>query len=68
MEDTWVSILFTAKSFTAELAKDILYENNIDAVIINKQDSTYLFGDIEVYVDRNDAICAKHILEKAEIS
>ena len=49
------------------MAKDILYDEGIASVIINKQDSTYLFGEIELYVERDDAILAKYILDKAQI-
>lgn len=67
MEETWVNIFSTSKAYIAEMAKDILYGEGIASVIINKQDSTYLFGDVELYVERDNAIIAKHILEKAKI-
>lgn len=67
MEETWVNIFSTPKAYLAEIAKDVLYEEGIAAVIINKQDSTYLFGEVELYVERDDAILAKYILEKAQI-
>jgi replication initiation and membrane attachment protein DnaB len=68
MENNWVCIYSTSKLFNAEMAKDILYENGIPAVIINKQDSTYLFGFQEIYVERDHAVIAKHILQKAEFN
>lgn len=67
MEETWVNIFSTSKAYLAEMAKDILYDEGIASVIINKQDSTYLFGNVELYVERDDTIIAKHILEKADI-
>jgi hypothetical protein len=68
MEKNWVCIFSTHELFNAELAKEILYENGIEAVVINKQDSTYLFGNIEIYVERDNAIRGKHILQKSEIN
>jgi hypothetical protein len=68
MENNWVCIYSTSKLISAELAKEILEENSIAAVVINKQDSTYLFGLIEIYVERDEAVRAKFILEKAEIN
>jgi hypothetical protein len=67
MEDTWVNIYTTSEEYQANLAKDILYEKGIASVIINKKDTNYLFGEVELYVERDDAIIAKFILEKAEI-
>jgi hypothetical protein len=67
MEETWVNIFSTTEAYLAEMAKDILYAEGIASVIINKQDSTYLFGDVELYVERDETIIAKHLLEKAKI-
>ena len=62
MEKNWVCIFNTSEGYRAEIAKDILYEEGIDAVIINKKDSNYQFGILEIYVERDHAIRAKHIL------
>jgi hypothetical protein len=67
MEDNWVCIFSTPELIKAEIAKEVLYENGIAAVIINKKDSTYLFGNLEIYVERDIAVRGKHILQKAEI-
>lgn len=67
MEDTWVNIYSTSEEYLANIARDILYENGIASVLINKKDTTYLFGELELYVERDDAIMAKYILQKAEI-
>jgi hypothetical protein len=67
MENNWVCIYSTSELYQAEMAKEILYENSIASVIINKQDSTYLIGFQEIYVERDLAVRAKHILQKAEI-
>jgi len=67
MEDNWVSIFSSDKPWQAEIAKQILFENGIEAVIINKQDSSYrLFGDVEVYVSQNDAEKSKELLKNIE--
>ena len=66
MEKDWVCIYTTTKKHLAEIAKDVLLENEIDAVIIDKQDSNYLFGLLEVYVIRDHAIRSKHFLKELE--
>ena len=41
----------------------MLEENNIDVVILNKQDSSYLmFGDIEIYIKKEQEQQAKNLL------
>ena len=51
MNENWVVIYSTSKPWQAEIAKQVLEDNGIEAVVINKQDSSYLFGEAEVYVD-----------------
>jgi len=63
MEKDWALIFSTAKLYLAEMAKNVLEDNDIQAVIINKQDSFYLFGDIEVYVKPDDVIRAKFLIK-----
>jgi len=68
MEDNWISIFSTDKPWQAEIAKQILSENGIDAVIINKQDSSYtVFGEAEVYVSIENAEQSKELLKNIEI-
>jgi hypothetical protein len=63
MEKNWVCIYTTKASYLAEIAKNLLHENEIDAVIINKQDMNYHFGILEIYVERDNAIRGKHLLK-----
>ncbi len=45
----------------------MLKENEVDAVEINKQDSSYnatIFGEIELYVLHDNVIKAKYLIEK----
>ena len=62
MEKNWTKIYSTVKMYQAELLKGMLEENNIEAVIINKQDSAYLFGELELYVDADDVMVATRII------
>jgi hypothetical protein len=63
MEPDWINIFTTSKPYLAEMAKDILEENDFDVVIINKQDSLYLIGDIEVYTKPENVIRAKFLIK-----
>lgn len=66
MDKNWVKIYSTSANYKAELLKGLLMENGINAIIVNKQDSSYLFGELELYVMPNDAIQAKHIITTQE--
>lgn len=50
MEKDWIKIRTYSNAIEAELARQMLEENDTPAVILNKQDSSYLFGKIELYV------------------
>ncbi|QJD80486.1 putative signal transducing protein [Spirosoma rhododendri] len=66
MNEPWESILTTPLPHRAELAKALLHEHNIPAVVINRQSSSYPvagLGNSEVHVPTKDAIVAKIILE-----
>jgi hypothetical protein len=55
-----IKVLSTDNPNKAEITKQILEENNIKVVLLNKQDSSYLmFGLVEIYVQEEQ-------LEKSE--
>ncbi len=60
----WVSVYSFGKQHEAEMAVECLIDNGIEAVIMNKKDSAYLFGDIEVYAKQENVILAKHLINK----
>lgn len=51
MEKDWKKIEVFTNAVQAEIVKQMLEENGIPALLINKQDSSYLFGKIELYVN-----------------
>jgi hypothetical protein len=62
MLDNWIVIYSTAQLYEAEIVKSIMAENGIESVIMNKKDSTYGFGDIDVYVPTSEAFSAKQLI------
>ncbi len=65
MEKDWVIAYESKQEYLADIARTILSDNDIESVIINKKDSIYnSFGDIEVYVNRDNLLRAKQILQK----
>ena len=65
MEKDWVKAYESMQEYLAEIARSVLSDNNIESVIINKKDSVFnSLGNIEVYVNRDNLIRAKLILQK----
>jgi hypothetical protein len=58
----WIKIYSTDKPVEIEVAKSILEENNIEAIDVSKKDSSYIFGEIELYVPAESGILARLIL------
>jgi hypothetical protein len=63
MEKGWVKVYEAPEELNIELAHQLLEENEIDSVIINKRDRVYKIGDIELYVHRDNVIRAKKALK-----
>ena len=62
MEKNWVKIRTYSKAIEAEIVKQMLEENGVAAVLLNKQDSSYLFGMIELYVNQEDEAIAQVLI------
>jgi Putative prokaryotic signal transducing protein len=60
----WKKIYESTSTIKAQLAKAYLMdEHQIEAVLLNKQDSSLLWGMCEVHVPLKDAVLAKFLLE-----
>lgn len=66
MEKGWLLAYSVNKIHLAEMAKQMLADHDIEALLINKRDSFYLFGDIELYVRRENILKAKLLIKKFE--
>ena len=67
MEKDWINIFTTNQAYLAEMIKDVLADNDIQAVVMNKQDSAYItIGDIEIYVKAENVIRAKFLINKLQ--
>ena len=63
MEKNWVIIFTSTNFYQSEMVKQALLGNDIESVVLNKQDSSHrTFGDIEVYVHHLDFSDALEVL------
>ncbi len=63
MEKDWVIVYTATEVYKAELVKDLLENEGIKSVIINKKDSSVIIGDAEVYVKRDDVLKAVNLIK-----
>lgn len=68
MEKDWIKIFASDKLYQAEMVKGLLQANDIEAVVINRQDSSYLQvlpGLAEVYIHQSRQDKAKALLSES---
>ncbi|MBK6346211.1 MAG: DUF2007 domain-containing protein [Bacteroidales bacterium] len=63
----WVCIYTSIQLHQVEMIRGILEENGITAIVVNKQDSVYLIGEIELFVSHGDAFNANQIINSNQI-
>lgn len=66
MEKQWIKVYTTNNIYHAEMIKKMLADNEIDSFIINKMDSNYFFGDIEIYTLPDLVMKSKLLIDKFE--
>lgn len=63
--DNWEKVFTTEQLYQAEIVKETLEERGINAVILDKRDSSYNnFGYREVYVEKSVAEQATQIIKQ----
>jgi hypothetical protein len=67
MEEDWKCIYRSNKHYEVEIYHGVLEGNGIESVVINKQDSAYLFGEVELYVKAEDVLEANRILNETTL-
>jgi len=64
VEANLVHIFSSGQPYQAEMVRQMLSDHNIQSFLVNKQDSAYKFGEVELYVNRDDVIRAKKLIQE----
>lgn len=64
MINDWIEIYSTNDIFKAEVIKNMLISNNIEAIIMNQQDSSYHFGTAKIYTKKENILKTKEIISE----
>ncbi|MGB4398216.1 MAG: DUF2007 domain-containing protein [Daejeonella sp.] len=67
MEAGWIKIYTAADFFKSELVRQVLIDNEIEAIIMNKQGFPYRIGEVEVYIHENNFQKALEIIIQNEL-
>jgi hypothetical protein len=68
MEDKLALIYTSHQLYEIELIRGMLLDNDIESYIVNKQDSSYLIGNIELYISIDNIMKAKQLISKSNQS
>jgi hypothetical protein len=69
MEKDWVKVFGSKTSFEAEIVKGMLLDNDIEAVLVNRQDSSFgsmLPGMDEIYVHTSNESKARELIAASQ--
>jgi uncharacterized protein len=64
IDGNWKKVYSTPHIYKSEMILAILEANNIKGVTVNKKDSAYQFGDVEVWVQEDDEEFALKLIEE----
>lgn len=66
-DSQWIKVFESPMLHRAVMIQSILQEHNIEAVILNQQDSSYVtVGDISVFVKLENSVEAINIIDSIE--
>ena len=65
--ENWICIYTADQMFKAEAVKFLLTEENIEVVVMDKKDSSYLWGEVELYVQPEDENLAVELIKGFKI-
>lgn len=64
MGNDWINIYDAGNIQEAEMIKGMLLVEGIECNFMNKRDSAYLMGNVEIYVQQKDEISAKKLINE----
>lgn len=66
MDKSWFKVYTSTDFLKAEMIRQLLIENTIDAVLMNKKDSSYHFGEVQIWVSEADSEAAIALITQHE--
>ncbi len=67
MTNDWKKVYTSQNSLKSEIVKQVLVDNEIEAVVLNKQGYPYNIGEVEVYVNPTNYEQALKVIENGDL-
>jgi hypothetical protein len=62
--DNWVLVFSATNMASAQITAGMLKENGIESSILNKQDSEFFIGSVDLYVESQNEVKARQLLSE----
>ena len=62
--DNWVLVFSATNMASAQITAGMLKENGIESSILNKQDSEFFIGSVDLYVEIQNEVKARQLLSE----
>ena len=67
MEDNLIEIFAANEMYKIDIIRELLMDNDIESFTLNQKGSSFLIGDIRLYVDKKDESKAKELISKHKV-
>lgn len=67
MEQGWIKIYTSHDFFKSEIVRQVLTDNQLDVILMDKQGFPYRIGEVEVYIHPDNFNQAIEIIVKNEL-
>ena len=67
MDKGWIKVYTSADFFKTEMLRQLLEENEVEAVLLNKKDSSYQFGEVQIMVPESEFAKAIALITQNEL-
>lgn len=67
MTEGWVKVYTAADFFKSEMVRQVLIDNEIDAVLLDKKGYPYMIGEVEIYIHEDNFHKALSIINTNEL-
>ncbi len=67
MEDNLKEVFSAGKMYKIKIMQELLAEGNIESFVLNQKGSSFLVGEIQLYVDEKDEAKALSIIKNHEM-
>ena len=64
MVEGWVMVYRSGYEYQASLVEDILKEQNLHPVLLDRKDDEFLIGEVEIYVAPEEAEQARKVISE----